>query len=227
MNTVERSATRAAILARLRAAHPGRPVVTPDVAAYYANRTPPAGESRTERFKRNALGWRAEIIEAPPAGWPQALAGVLDGKQSRRVLCGAHGPLADTLRGLLPARRLMAYDRPLADVKAELFGHVDAGVTTTLAAVAETGSLLLWPTPDEPRTLSLIPPLHIAVLFESTIRETLFDVVREQRWADGLPSNAVMITGPSKTADIQRLLVYGAHGPKELVIVLVRDGAAA
>jgi L-lactate dehydrogenase complex protein LldG len=218
------SAAREAIFARLRAAPAGTPVAMPDVAAYYASRTPPADASRTERFKRHALSWRAEIIEAMPQSWPQALAAVFADKQPQRVLFGAGSALAGALRGLLPAERLMAYDRPLVEVKSELFERVDAGVTTTLGAVAETGSLLLWPTPDEPRTLSLIPPVHIAVLFESTIRETLFDVVRERRWADGLPSNAVMITGPSKTADIQRMLVYGAHGPKELVIVLVRDG---
>ena len=198
---------RDAILARLRAAPAGTPVAPPDVGAYYASRRPPAGESRTERFKRNALGWRAGVIEAPPQHWPQTLAAVLADKKPQRVLCGADNEVANVLRDLLPPGRLMTYDRPLADVKSELFERVDAGVTTTLAAVAETGSLLLRPTPDEPRTLSLIPPLHIALLFESTIRETLFDVVREQHWAYGLPTNGVLITGPSKPADFLRLLV--------------------
>ena len=101
---------------------------------------------------------------------------------------------------------------------------LDWNLIKSFVAVAETGSLLLWPSPDEPRTLSLIPPLHIAVLHESTIFETLFDAQRALHWSAGLPSNALMITGPSKTADIQRTLVYGAHGPKALVIILIRDG---
>ena len=45
----------------------------------------------------------------------------------------------------------------------------------------------------------------------------------DQRWADDMPSNMLMVTGPSKTADIQRMLVYGVHGPRALVIVLIRD----
>ena len=51
--------------------------------------------------------------------------------------------------------------------------------------------------------------------------------MRQQDWAAGLPTNALLVTGPSKTADIQRLLVYGAHGPRELVILLLRPESAA
>jgi L-lactate dehydrogenase complex protein LldG len=63
--------------------------------------------------------------------------------------------------------------------------------------------------------------VHIALLFEDQIVETLHEAMMQNRWAERMPTNLLMITGPSKTADIQRMLVYGAHGPKELVIVLV------
>jgi L-lactate dehydrogenase complex protein LldG len=102
-----------------------------------------------------------------------------------------------------------------------------AVVTTTRGGIAETGSLILWPDRNEPRTLSLVPPLHIAVLDAAHLHETLHGAMRAQAWANDLPTNALLVTGPSKTADIQRLLVYGAHGPKQLVILLLRDGATA
>ncbi|MCR6701331.1 MAG: lactate utilization protein [Dokdonella sp.] len=104
-----------------------------------------------------------------------------------------------------------------------LFDGIDAGITTTRGGIVETGTLIVWPDRREPRTLSLVPPVHIAVLRASTLFADLFAAIDAQGWSGSLPTNALLVTGPSKTADIQRLLVYGAHGPKELVIVLIRD----
>lgn len=218
---------RAAIFARLRAAPDVAAVAEPDVAGYFLNRAVPADESRRERFLRNARSWRAEVIETTAEDWPAALDAVLDARNVQRLLAGRGTPIAATLAARLPVGRLRWYDEPLESFKAELFEAIDAGITTTLGAVAETGSLLLWPDAAEPRTLSLVPPLHIAVLRESGLYETLFDAVAGQGWAGRMPSNALLVTGPSKTADIQRMLVYGAHGPRELVILLLRDGDAA
>ncbi len=213
---------RSAIFSRLRGASAGKPVETPDVAAYFRERAQPAaGESRRERFMRNASNWRAEIVECGEAEWPARLADVIARKNLQRIAVGRNTSIGWTLSAMLPAERLFWYEQDLAEVKAELFNHIDAGITTTIGGVAETGSLLLWPTPAEPRTLSLIPPLHIALLFEDQIHETLFDAMREHQWAQRMPTNLLLVTGPSKTADIQRMLVYGAHGPKELVILLV------
>jgi L-lactate dehydrogenase complex protein LldG len=63
---------------------------------------------------------------------------------------------------------LMAYTEPVETFKADLF-HLDAGITTTRGAVADTGAVVLWPTPDEPRLMSLVPPVHVAVLDADTI----------------------------------------------------------
>ena len=54
---------------------------------------------------------------------------------------------------------------------------------------------------------------------------TLYDAITTQNWSAGLPTNALLITGPSKTADIQQTLAYGAHGPKELIVLLLTGEA--
>ncbi|MDE2158024.1 MAG: lactate utilization protein, partial [Burkholderiales bacterium] len=118
-------------------------------------------------------------------------------------------------------------ERAIEDWKAELFDAVDAGVTSTLGGVADTGSLLIRPGPGEPRTLSLVPPVHLAVLAASRLHASLPAAMQALAPADAMPTNLLLVTGPSKTADIQQVLAYGAHGPKELVIVLVDDLAGA
>lgn len=92
--------------------------------------------------------------------------------------------------------------------------HLKAGVSAALAGVAETGSLLIHAGRGRPLTASLLPELHIAVLEEGLIYANLPQVfhLREVREA----SSAVLISGPSRTADIELTLTIGVHGPKEL-----------
>lgn len=156
--------------------------------------------------------------------WPAAVAGVVRAKNLRTLLAGRGTSIATQLAAVL-GDELSWFDATLADCRERLFTQVEAGITTTRGGIAETGSLILWPDMAEPRTLSLVPPVHVAVLRASTLHETLHDAMRAQDWARGMPANALLVSGPSKTADIQRILAYGAHGPKELVIVLIRDDA--
>ena len=100
---------------------------------------------------------------------------------------------------------------------------VDAGFTTTLGGIAETGTLVLWPNADEPRLMSLLPPIHVALVQESAVTDSLAELIRVQDWAARMPTNAVLISGPSKTADIEQTLAYGVHGPKELIVLVVKD----
>jgi L-lactate utilization protein LutC len=96
---------------------------------------------------------------------------------------------------------------------------VDVGITGVRMAIAETGSLVLDSGPDRARLASLAVPVHFAVLREDRIVADLLDWI-----ADGdadPPANVVLITGPSKTADIEMNLVTGVHGPGEVHIFLL------
>jgi len=99
----------------------------------------------------------------------------------------------------------------------------DAGITACEAAVAQTGSILVSSATCGGRALSILPHAHIVIVTLDQILGTLgdaLDAVRE-RHAGRLPSMLSFITGPSRTGDIERILVLGAHGPKELFVILV------
>ena len=99
----------------------------------------------------------------------------------------------------------------------------DAGLTVCEALVAQTGSILVSSATCGGRALSVLPPVHVVVATPDQLVATLadaFDLVRE-RHSGALPSMLSFITGPSRTGDIERILVLGAHGPKELVVILV------
>ncbi len=102
----------------------------------------------------------------------------------------------------------------------------DLGITGVDWAVAETGSLAVCARPGgQGRSCSLLPPLHIAIFSSRQIVPDLFDLFEElgiEAQQGGLPSNVTLITGPSKTGDIQLKLTTGVHGPGE-VHALVLD----
>ncbi len=104
----------------------------------------------------------------------------------------------------------------------------DFGITGVDWAVAETGSLVVCARPGgRGRSVSLLPPLHAAILTPSQILPDLFDLFRElgiEHQAQGLPSNVTLITGPSKTGDIQLKLTTGVHGPGEVHAIVVEAG---
>ena len=96
------------------------------------------------------------------------------------------------------------------------------GVTSAFCAIAETGTLMTFSSPDAPPTVSLLPETHIAVLPESCIVRSMEDAwarLRSQR--TGMPRMVNFISGPSRTADIEQTVTLGAHGPYRVHIILV------
>lgn len=214
------------ILARLRAAPQGKPVLAPDVNGFYADvrsATPTEDRAaRIERFCEKMAFWRGEVVRVTRSNWAETLRALCAAKNVNSLLYGAQTTHAAALEAAgIPG--LKAYDRPVDEWKPELFRDTDAGFTSTRGGIAETGTLIVWPDEKEPRLMSLVPPIHFALFDADQLHDTLFDAMSAQGWGqDGkMPTNALLISGPSKTADIQVTLAYGAHGPKELVILLL------
>lgn len=142
----------------------------------------------------------------------------------KRIATGTGGDFhAEITQALVDYGEQLPFDKPLEHWKDELFNQVDAGITACHGAIAATGTLVVWPTEAEPRTLSLVPPCHIAILKASTLHTNLPTMMKAQDWANGMPTNLLLVSGPSKTADIQQTLAYGAHGPKQLVVLILED----
>jgi L-lactate dehydrogenase complex protein LldG len=104
--------------------------------------------------------------------------------------------------------------------------RADLGITAVDAALIDSGTLIVRAGPNQPRSASLIPPMHLALVPASALLPRLNDLVPLIRtWTDEhglLPSAVHCITGPSSTADIELVAVYGVHGPT-LVHVLGLD----
>ncbi len=97
-----------------------------------------------------------------------------------------------------------------------------AGVSRALYGLADTGSVVLAASAEEPRAASLLPEVHISLLAEERILaglEELFEAVGGR-----LPSALAIVTGPSRSADIEQRLVVGVHGPREVHVVLTPPG---
>jgi len=102
------------------------------------------------------------------------------------------------------------------------------GVTSSDYCLADTATLVMRARPGQPRSTSLVPSIHLAVIRLDQILPDLgafYTVLRRdlQSGGEGLTNNLTFISGPSKTADIELVMVHGAHGPRELHIVVVME----
>ena len=178
---------------------------------------------RIRRFTERMTAVRAEVHQATAETWLDVLEKVCAAKGLTNLLIAPQTTLGSQIQAQaarLPA--LKAYDQPIESWKQEMFYGIDAAFTSTHGGIAETGTLIIMPTADEPRLMSLVPPVHIALLDSRQLYTTFAEAVQEQAWVqNGMPTNALLISGPSKSADIEQTLAYGVHGPKELVVIIV------
>jgi L-lactate utilization protein LutC len=190
-----------------------------------------AGVDPVARFRDEfaAAGGRTHLV----ADHTAAAAVVLDlmrTHSARRVMIGGGG-----VRAALALREpLQAAGIELVEVgtlastpdRATLFA-ADFGLSGVDYLIAETGSVILTSRPGQPRALSLLPPVHVAVAERRQILPDLFDLFTVLGAAvDELPASVTIITGPSKTGDIELRLVTGVHGPGEIHVVLIDPGTA-
>jgi L-lactate dehydrogenase complex protein LldG len=119
---------------------------------------------------------------------------------------------------------LTKYDYPHFETDKE-FDQAQVGFTLCEALIARNGSIMLSNANMAGRRLSIYPPVHIVLAYTSQLVTDLKDAFKiiKTKYGSNLPSMITTVTGPSRTADIEKTLVLGAHGPKELFVFLL-DG---
>ena len=118
----------------------------------------------------------------------------------------------------LPGVRSGITDR---DELREICAAADIGITSADYALADTGTLVMLSTPHEARLISLLPPAHIAVVPRDRLLTGLDELFAVAPNPAEISSSMVLITGPSRTADIEQILVRGVHGPGQIAVVVV------
>ena len=103
------------------------------------------------------------------------------------------------------------------------FSKYSCGITTADYLIARTGSIILTSLSAAGRRLSVLPPVHIVIAAEKQIVPSLEEAFRQLKGQSFDWSYAVLITGPSRTSDIEKQLVLGAHGPKRLAVIILRS----
>ena len=184
-------------------------------------------KEKIERLKTLMAAMRTEVRITGAENWLDTVEDVLKARKAKRLLYAPGTEIGKALEhqwenaaGELP--QLIPYNQDIEQLKEMVF-NVEAGITSAAGAIAETGALILWPTEKEPRLMSIVPPIHIAVLKANTIHNSLSEVMQKENWPAMMPTNVVLVSGPSKTADIEMTLAFGVHGPKELIVLIVED----
>jgi L-lactate dehydrogenase complex protein LldG len=240
----ENAASRDAILARVRealrvpappphvtaaaaaaASHPdGRPGLTILPAEAGRPWLPDGGDSPDESLRilgENLEKLRAECFRvSDPAAAAACLAEQARNRGWRRVAFHADPLIEPLVAGLeCDTHRV---DAPGVTFDKDALEACDAGLTTCECLVAQTGSILVS-SQSGGRALSILPHAHVVIATVAQVVPILADALAlaRERHAGRLPSMLSFITGPSRTGDIERILVLGAHGPKELLVILV------
>ena len=217
--------SRDRIFSRLHAAarQPQAPVVQPPglpIKTY-------SQKEKIEKLKTLMEAMRTEVHFTGAKNWVNTVKNILKKREVKRLLYAPRTEIGKALEHQWEGAagdppQLIPYKKDVEQMKEMVF-NVDAGITSAAGAIAETGALILWPSDKEPRLMSIVPPLHIAILKADTIHNSLSEVMQKENWPAKMPTNVVLISGPSKTADIEMTLAFGVHGPKELIVLILED----
>jgi L-lactate dehydrogenase complex protein LldG len=179
--------------------------------------------SLVETFGKNleAVGGHC-ILASNEAEVIEALNGIISSLQDSplrgRRIALSNEPLLERLMAGVETgvgEIVVAVDPGVAD----LFGY-DVGISTAQAAIAETGTLMLNSEAERHRLVSLVPPVHIAIVDDDAICLTLGEALAAAGQGSELSPTITFITGPSRTADIELTLAIGVHGPQELYVII-------
>jgi len=184
---------------------------------------PDGGETPDERLQllvENLAKLRAIVQQVPDLTAASDYLFTLSRERDWQRVAWHRHPLVEPLLAGVPCA---TYRVDAADFDKNALESCDAGITSCEALVAQTGSILVSSASSGGRALSILPHVHVVVATRDQIVATLADALHAAKAHHNghLPSMLSFITGPSRTGDIERILVLGAHGPKELVLILV------
>ncbi len=160
------------------------------------------------------------LREAPTKGLIQQFKKALEALAGNVVVVEEYEDAQVAIDKALNGRTFLRSSEPFTR---EEVAAVEVGITSADYALADTGSLVMFSESNESRLLSLLPPCHIAIIESSRIVASLDDVFRLRPLPGDQSSAMVVITGPSRTADIEMRLVRGVHGPGEIHVIIIED----
>ncbi len=186
---------------------------------------PPAWETRrrfddlAERFTASLTAGAGEVHRAASLAEALEILGQLLAElPARQVAVNAEPPVEGIdLAARWPNVEWHVTGHSSGDLRA-FCAAADAGITGVDAALAETGTIVVSSGPGKSRLVSLLPPVHIALVPTSSLTVDLFTWTAARGGA--MPASVTLISGPSKTADIEQVMAIGVHGPKRLIVVL-------
>jgi L-lactate dehydrogenase complex protein LldG len=215
-------------LRELRSAVPADAACTalPEIGDVVRQVAPPPNSSTqdlVERFAAAATAVGMQVHRTSPSQWIDGVREVLRGCNAKTVFLAAQrgSALSDDRAGELIAALHGDGIAVRTTPNDETLFNVDAAITGVSAAVAETGTIVCTSGPGLARGASLIPPVHVAVVSAEQLLADLYDYLAPPSDPGDLPANTNLITGPSKTADIEGILITGVHGPGKVHVVLL------
>ncbi|AAZ25065.1 MULTISPECIES: LutC/YkgG family protein [Colwellia] len=163
----------------------------------------------------------AQVIKTTKENMAEVISEQLKALNISKLLYGENDSHREVINALDGKVDLQVYDFSIDNNKEMLFNECPAALSSSHCSIAATGSIVLWPDENEPRSLTLVPPVHFVIVDANKLYADFGSLMTSQQWQDKLPTNVVLVSGPSKTADIQQTLAYGAHGPKALIVLLI------
>lgn len=124
---------------------------------------------------------------------------------------------------LAPALQYMQWENRLEVSYGKSEGNDLVSVTPAFCAIAETGSVVLLSSPESPTSLNYLPDVHFVIVHASQLVPHIEDAWTKLRQQPAIPRAINIITGPSKTADVEQTLQIGAHGPRQLRVILISE----
>lgn len=188
---------------------------------------PPVWQSRRQfddlaaRFAEALASVGGEVIQAESLDAALDRMGeLLHSLDAKRVVTNDEPPLSEhDLPARWPEIEWHIVGRTPGDLRA-FSASADVGLSGADAALAETGSVVVSSGPGKSRLATLLPPVHVALVSTAQLATDIFTWTAARQKIR--PASMTIITGPSKTADIEQVLAVGVHGPRRFVVILYR-----